>query len=73
MWWLGHAVFLLAMLAMAVASWWLAGLAMAPLLEAYRRQEQFSSDVAHELLRRWPTCWRWWKPSTELWPRPISR
>ena len=49
LWWLGHAVFLLAMLAMAVASWWLAGLAMAPLLEAYRRQEQFSSDVAHEL------------------------
>ena len=29
--------------------WWLAGLAMAPLLEAYRRQEQFSADVAHEL------------------------
>jgi len=49
LWWLGHAVFLLAMLAMAVASWWLAGLAMAPLLEAYRKQEQFSSDVAHEL------------------------
>jgi two-component Ni(II)/redox sensor kinase NrsS len=49
LWWLGHGVFLLAMLAMAAASWWLAGLAMAPLLEAYRRQEQFSSDVAHEL------------------------
>ena len=49
LWWLGHGVFLLAMLAMALASWWLAGLAMAPLLEAYRRQEQFSSDVAHEL------------------------
>ena len=48
-WWLGHGVFLLAMLAIATASWWLAGLAMAPLLEAYRRQEQFSADVAHEL------------------------
>jgi two-component Ni(II)/redox sensor kinase NrsS len=48
-WWLGHGVFLLAMLAIAAASWWLAGLAMAPLLEAYRRQEQFSADVAHEL------------------------
>ena len=48
-WWLGHSVFLLAMLAIAAASWWLAGLAMAPLLEAYRRQEQFSADVAHEL------------------------
>ena len=49
LWWLGHGVFALAMLAMALASWWLAGLAMAPLLEAYQRQEQFSSDVAHEL------------------------
>ncbi len=47
--WLGHGVFLLAMVGMALASWWLAGLAMAPLLEAYRRQEQWSSDVAHEL------------------------
>ena len=49
LWWLGHVVFALAMVAMALASWWLAGLAMAPLLEAYRRQEQFSADVAHEL------------------------
>ncbi len=49
LWWLGHGVFALAMLGMALASWWLAGLAMAPLLEAYRRQEQFSADVAHEL------------------------
>lgn len=48
-WWLGHGVFLLAMLGIAGASWWLAGLAMAPLLDAYRRQEQFSADVAHEL------------------------
>ena len=47
--WLGHAVFLVALLAMGAASWWLAGLAMAPLLEAYQRQEQFSADVAHEL------------------------
>ena len=47
--WLGHGVFALAMAVMALASWWLAGLAMAPLLEAYRRQEQFSADVAHEL------------------------
>ena len=49
LWWLGHGVFALAMAGMAVASWWLSGLAMAPLLEAYRRQEQFSADVAHEL------------------------
>ena len=49
LWWVGHGVFALAMLGMAAASWWLAGLAMAPLLEAYRRQEQFSADVAHEL------------------------
>ncbi|MFN6131523.1 MAG: two-component system sensor histidine kinase RppB [Synechococcaceae cyanobacterium] len=49
LWWLGHGVFALAMVGMAAASWWLAGLAMAPLLEAYRRQEQFSADAAHEL------------------------
>jgi two-component Ni(II)/redox sensor kinase NrsS len=49
LWWLGHGVFALAMAGMALASWWLAGLAMAPLIEAYRRQEQFSADVAHEL------------------------
>jgi len=49
LWWLGHGVFLIAILGIAGASWWLAGLAMAPLLEAYRRQEQFSADVAHEL------------------------
>ena len=49
LWWLGHGVFALAMAGMALASWWLAGQAMAPLLEAYRRQEQFSADVAHEL------------------------
>ena len=49
LWWLGHGVFLLAMGGMALASWWLAGLAIAPLLEAYQRQEQFSADVAHEL------------------------
>ena len=47
--WLGHGVFVVALLAMGAASWWLAGLAMAPLLEAYQRQEQFSADVAHEL------------------------
>jgi len=49
LWWLGHGVFALAMAGMALASWWLASQAMAPLLEAYRRQEQFSADVAHEL------------------------
>ena len=49
LWWLGHGVFALAMVGMAAASWWLAGLAMAPLLEAYRRQGQFSADAAHEL------------------------
>jgi len=49
LWWLGHGVFLLALVMMSAASWWLAGLAIAPLLEAYQRQEQFSADVAHEL------------------------
>ncbi len=49
LWWLGHGVFALALVVIALASWWLAGQAMAPLIEAYRRQEQFSADVAHEL------------------------
>ncbi|QBE68588.1 Two-component system sensor histidine kinase [Synechococcus sp. WH 8101] len=49
LWWLGHGVFVLALVVIALASWWLAGLAMAPLIEAYQRQEQFSADVAHEL------------------------
>ena len=49
LWWLGHGVYVLALLVIALASWWLAGLAIAPLVEAYRRQEQFSADVAHEL------------------------
>ena len=33
---------------MALASWWLAGLAMAPLLEAYRRQGFIDSTDEHE-------------------------
>jgi two-component Ni(II)/redox sensor kinase NrsS len=49
LWRIGHGVFAMAMVAMALACWWLAGVAIAPLVEAYRRQEQFSADVAHEL------------------------
>lgn len=47
--WIGHSIFLLALALAGLASWWLSGLAMRPLLEAYRRQEQFTADAAHEL------------------------
>jgi two-component Ni(II)/redox sensor kinase NrsS len=39
----------LALLVAGLASWWLSGLAMRPLLAAYRQQEQFTADAAHEL------------------------
>lgn len=39
----------LALLVAGLASWWLSGLAMGPLLAAYRQQEQFTADAAHEL------------------------
>lgn len=33
----------------AVASWWLAGLAMGPVQVSYRKIQQFTADAAHEL------------------------
>ncbi|MEH1923109.1 two-component system sensor histidine kinase RppB [Nostoc sp.] len=39
----------IAMGMVAVASWWLAGLAMQPIYESYRQIQQFTADVAHEL------------------------
>ncbi|HEY9771617.1 MAG TPA: two-component system sensor histidine kinase RppB [Coleofasciculaceae cyanobacterium] len=33
----------------AVASWWLAGLAMQPIYRSYQQIEQFTADAAHEL------------------------
>ncbi|MBF2028017.1 MAG: two-component sensor histidine kinase [Oscillatoriales cyanobacterium C42_A2020_001] len=39
----------LSMLAVAGASWWLAGLAMHPVYQSYRQMQQFTADAAHEL------------------------
>jgi two-component system OmpR family sensor kinase len=39
----------LAMGLVAVASWWLAGLAMQPIYQSYRQIQQFTADAAHEL------------------------
>ena len=39
----------LAMALVAVASWWLAGLAMQPIYQSYRQIQQFTADAAHEL------------------------
>jgi two-component Ni(II)/redox sensor kinase NrsS len=33
----------------AVASWWLSGLAMQPIYQSYQRQQQFTANVAHEV------------------------
>lgn len=33
----------------AVASWWLSGLAMKPIYQSYRQIQQFTADAAHEL------------------------
>ena len=39
----------IAMGMVAVASWWLAGLAMQPVYQSYRQIQQFTADAAHEL------------------------
>lgn len=39
----------IAMGIVAVASWWLAGLAMQPVYQSYRQIQQFTADAAHEL------------------------
>ncbi len=39
----------MAMLMVAIASWWLAGLAMRPIYQSYRQIQQFTADAAHEL------------------------
>jgi len=38
-----------AMLLVAVASWWLAGLAIQPIYQSYNQMQQFTADAAHEL------------------------
>ena len=49
LWWTTQTIVVLALLVAGLASWWLSGLAMRPLLAAYRQQEQFTADAAHEL------------------------
>jgi two-component Ni(II)/redox sensor kinase NrsS len=49
LWWTTQTMVVLALLVAGLASWWLSGLAMGPLLAAYRQQEQFTADAAHEL------------------------
>lgn len=49
LWWGTQTIVVFALLVAGLASWWLSGLAMSPLLAAYRQQEQFTSDAAHEL------------------------
>ncbi|MGM0455925.1 MAG: two-component system sensor histidine kinase RppB [Cyanobacteriota bacterium] len=41
--------FPLALTLVAVAGWWLSGLAMQPIYESYRQQQQFTANAAHEL------------------------
>ena len=38
-----------AMLLVAAASWWLAGLAIQPIYQSYNQMQQFTADAAHEL------------------------
>ena len=41
--------FIISLVLVGGASWWLAGVAMRPIYESYKQIEQFSGDVAHEL------------------------
>jgi two-component Ni(II)/redox sensor kinase NrsS len=39
----------IALLLIAVSSWWLSGLAMLPIYQSYQQQQQFTANAAHEL------------------------
>ena len=39
----------MAMMMVAVASWWLSGYSMRPIYQSYRQIQQFTADAAHEL------------------------
>jgi two-component system, OmpR family, Ni(II)-sensor and/or redox sensor kinase NrsS len=41
--------FPIALVLIAVSSWWLSKLAMQPIYQSYQQQQQFTADVAHEL------------------------
>ncbi|ESA38947.1 integral membrane sensor signal transduction histidine kinase [Leptolyngbya sp. Heron Island J] len=47
--WILGGGFPLALGLIAVASWWLSGLAMQPIYQSYQRQQQFTANAAHEL------------------------
>jgi two-component system, OmpR family, Ni(II)-sensor and/or redox sensor kinase NrsS len=38
-----------ALVLVAISGWWLSGLALRPLYQAYQRQQRFTADAAHEL------------------------
>lgn len=41
--------FPIALILVAVSSWWLSGLAMQPIYQSYQQQQQFTANAAHEL------------------------
>jgi len=47
--WIFAVGFPLALGLVAVSSWWLSGLAMQPIYQSYRQQQQFTANAAHEL------------------------
>ncbi|NEQ46801.1 MAG: two-component sensor histidine kinase [Leptolyngbya sp. SIOISBB] len=47
--WILIASFPLILGLIAIASWWLSGLAMQPIYQSYQQQQQFTANAAHEL------------------------
>ncbi len=47
--WILATGFPIALLLVAVSSWWLSGLAMQPIYQSYQQQQQFTANAAHEL------------------------
>lgn len=47
--WILLICFSVALLLVAVSSWWLSGLAMRPIYQSYQQQQQFTANAAHEL------------------------
>lgn len=47
--WILVGCFPLALALVAVSAWWLSGLAMQPIYQAYQQQQQFIANAAHEL------------------------
>ena len=47
--WIFVIAFLLALVLVIIAGWWLSGLAMKPIYQSYQQQQQFTANAAHEL------------------------